>query len=104
MTAGATGMIGQGEDQRRIVPSAQLIDERRYPCEWRCIEFLRGRDGVAATCEYCRRTSRTYRSAVLSSHKRGHLRPHFASLPEYRRKFIASYLDFKRFALTCDQR
>ncbi|MGH8800713.1 MAG: hypothetical protein ACREX6_00250 [Casimicrobiaceae bacterium] len=86
------------------MPPAPVIDDRHYPCEWRCIAFLYARDGLVDTCEYCRRTSRIYRSAVLSRHRHEQLRPHFASLPEYRHRFIVSYLDFKRFALTHDCR
>ena len=79
--------------------NCDVANEGSYPCEWRCIGFLCARDGVSGARDYCERTSRTYRSAVLTSRKRGYAHPHFASLPEYRRQFIASYLDFKRFAL-----
>jgi hypothetical protein len=76
------------------------MTERQYPHEWQRISFLCARDGIAAARDYCARTSRIYRNAVLTSRKRGHVHPHFASLPEYRAEFIRSYLDFKRFALT----
>ena len=75
------------------------MDDENYPCERRCITFLCARDGIAGASEYCERTSQIYRRSVLTSRKRGHMHVHFASLPEYRRQFIASYLDFKRFAL-----
>ncbi|MCC6194462.1 MAG: hypothetical protein IT518_08350 [Burkholderiales bacterium] len=61
---------------------------------------VRTRDGLAAAVDFCRRTGRIYRAAVLASGKRGHSHPHFASLPQYRAKFIGSYLDFKRFCLS----
>ena len=97
------GTIDRRDSQTRLVAASQgIASSIRYPREWRCIAFLHERDGMAGTCDYCRRTAGIYRSAVLDSQKRGHLRPHFASLPEYRQKFIESYLDFKRFALTGD--
>jgi hypothetical protein len=83
--------------------SGDPVDDGNYPCERRCIAFLCARDGIAGAREYCERTVRTYRRSVLTSRKRGHVHAHFASLPEYRRQFIASYLDFKRFALTHGQ-
>ncbi|MEP7062000.1 MAG: hypothetical protein ABI881_06360 [Betaproteobacteria bacterium] len=86
------------EASNRSHPGA-CVDQQGFPCEWRCINFLCERDGVEGARDYCRRTSSTYRNAVLMSRKRGHAHPHFASLPEYRRAFIASYLDFKRFAM-----
>jgi hypothetical protein len=85
------------------VRSGDPVDDANYPCEWRCIAFLCARDGIAGASEYCERTSRIYRRSVLTSRKRGHARVHFASLPEYRGRFIASYLDFKRFALSHKQ-
>jgi hypothetical protein len=86
--------------ETRGTPSVDAVAERQYPHEWRRISFLCARDGIAGAGDYCARTSRIYRSAVLTSRKRGHAHPHFASLPEYRAAFIRSYLDFKRFALT----
>ncbi|MEO6929332.1 MAG: hypothetical protein ABI190_09215 [Casimicrobiaceae bacterium] len=98
------GTIDLRSSQTRLAAASQgVADSTRYPREWRCIAFLYARDGMAGTCEYCRRTAGIYRSAVLDSQKRGHLRPHFASLPEYRHRFIESYLDFKRFALAADR-
>jgi hypothetical protein len=85
------------------VRSGDPVDDENYPCERRRIAFLCARDGIAGASEYCERTSRIYRRSVLTSRKRGHLHVHFASLPEYRRRFIASYLDFKRFALSHKQ-
>lgn len=76
-------------------PTAQC-----YPCEHQRIGLLCARDGIAAAVDFCWRAGHIYRAAVLASGKRGHRHPHFASLPEYRAKFIGSYLDFKRFYLS----
>jgi hypothetical protein len=46
--------------------------------------------------DYVIRTMRIYRSAVLTSRKRGYDKPHHASLPEYRKNFIEAYLGYKR--------
>jgi len=52
------------------------------------IDFLVQRDGVDSAVEWVRRTMRIYRQAVLNKR-------HFASTPDYRPKFIASYCSFK---------
>lgn len=62
------------------------------------LQFIVARDGLAAARKWAKRTAKIYRSAVLTSRKRGFDKPHHASLPEYRRGFIESYLEFKRFA------
>jgi len=54
------------------------------------IALLLKRDGREATTEWVRRTMRIYRRAVLSP-------GHFAGAPAYRRSFIESYCDFKRW-------
>ncbi len=54
------------------------------------IQFLLRRDGLASTLEWVDRTIKIYRQAVLNKN-------HHASLPEYRRKFIQAYCDFKRW-------
>lgn len=54
------------------------------------ITFLIDRDGINSAIEWVRRTLRIYRSCVLN-------RKHFASSHEYRRRFIESYLSFKRW-------
>jgi hypothetical protein len=54
------------------------------------IALLLARDGKDATIEWVLRTTRIYRKAVLN-------RNHFASTSEYRRGFIESYCDFKRW-------
>jgi hypothetical protein len=65
--------------------------------EQRRIDFLVYRDGIPKTIEFAERTRKIYRTAVLQSRKRGHKKPHFASDPMYRRAFILSYLELKRF-------
>jgi len=60
------------------------------------IKFLIERDGIEATREWVARTMKIYRQAVLykgDMNKHGH----FATNIVYRRKFIESYLSFKRF-------
>lgn len=54
------------------------------------IEFLLQRDGAAATLIWVRRTLAIYRRSALD-------RRHFAHTAEYRRKFVASYLGFRRW-------
>lgn len=52
------------------------------------IEFLLQRDGAEATLIWVQRTVVIYRRALLN-------RRHFAHLPDYRRKFVTSYLSFR---------
>jgi hypothetical protein len=59
-------------------------------CEARRIGLLLARDGEAATRKWVKRTYAIYRSAVLD-------RRHFASLGEYRPRFLASCADFRRW-------
>ena len=54
------------------------------------IAFLVQRDGRDAALEWVSRTRRIYRRAILNGR-------HHASTQEYRRKFIESYCDFKRW-------
>ncbi|MFO1363565.1 MAG: hypothetical protein U1F45_13990 [Burkholderiales bacterium] len=54
------------------------------------LEFLVRRDGVEAAEAWARRTLRIYRRAVLTP-------GHFARLPEYRRRFVEAYCEFKRW-------
>lgn len=62
------------------------------------IAFLVARDGEAAAAAWVRRTLAIYRRAVLSP-------SHFASTPDYRRRFLATCADFRRWlakrALPC---
>lgn len=62
------------------------------------IAFLVARDGEAAAAAWVRRTLAIYRRAVLNP-------SHFASTPEYRRRFLATCADFRRWlarrALPC---
>ncbi|MHB0929106.1 MAG: hypothetical protein ACYC3W_09295 [Candidatus Nanopelagicales bacterium] len=61
------------------------------------IAFLLERDGLAETLSFCRQTLKNYRTCVLQSQKRKAPKRHHASLPEYRRGFIESYVVLKRF-------
>lgn len=54
------------------------------------IELLVRRDGPVAAIQWVRRTLGIYRRAVLDKR-------HFASTGEYRRAFIESYCQFKRW-------
>lgn len=61
------------------------------------LQFVENRDGKQGAINFARQTMQLYRKAVLTSRKRGHKNPHFASLPEYRRNFIESYCAFKKY-------
>jgi hypothetical protein len=54
------------------------------------LAFLVQRDGALAAAEWARRTMRIYRRALLAP-------GHFARAPEYRRRFIEAYCEFKRW-------
>jgi hypothetical protein len=58
--------------------------------EGRRIGLLLDRDGLQSTREWVERTLGIYRAAVLD-------RSHFASRPEYRRDYLASCADFRRW-------
>ena len=55
------------------------------------IARVSARDGVEQARAWARRTLALYRTAVLDH-------DHYAHTPAYRRRFIASYLQLKRFA------
>ena len=65
------------------VPFAGSVEASR-------IGFPLQRGGAAATLEWVRRTLTIYRRAVLK-------RRQFASDPQYRARFVASCLDFRRW-------
>ena len=65
-------------------------------CETQRLQFIENRDGKEASLEFARRTMKQYRQAILCSRKRG-MKPHHASIPEYRRSFIESYYSFKQY-------
>jgi hypothetical protein len=64
----------------------------RWGCvvEGRRIGLLLERDGLEAARAWVARTLAIYRRAVLD-------RSHFASRPEYRRSYLASCADFRRW-------
>lgn len=59
------------------------------------LSFIEKRDGVEAAIFFAKQTIGIYRRSLLQSRKRGFTKPHYASIPEYREKFIKSYLSFK---------
>ena len=70
------------------------------------LDFIIERDGLDEAIAFAKRNVVIYRKCVLQSQKKlnatpKHLRkfekPHHASFREFRRKFIQSYCDFKRF-------
>lgn len=63
------------------------------------LAFVENRDGVDGAVNFAKRAMSQYRKAVLNSRKRGSVKPSHASLPEYRRGFIESYLAFKKYVL-----
>lgn len=64
------------------------------------LAFVEQRDGVEGAVEFARQGIKIYRTCVLRSMKRGFAKPHHASLPEYRRGFIESYLAWKHYIKT----
>lgn len=58
------------------------------------IAFLLARDGEDATRGWVKHTLGIYRRAVLDPR-------HFASAPEYRRGYLSSCADFRRWLATC---
>jgi hypothetical protein len=95
---GVSGAPGKGvETVAAPADPAGMPTADRYPQEWRRLGSLWMREGVAATNDFCRRTVQIYRRAVLDAHRHGHAHASFASLPEYRSRFIRSYCEFKRF-------
>lgn len=81
---------------RTVLPPAAKPDRNatagleRCSVEGRRIRLLLERDGLDATRQWVKRTLRAYRRAVLE-------RSHFASTPGYRREFLASCADFRRW-------
>lgn len=60
--------------------------------------FLLGRDGLPAALEFATRGMKVYRRCVLGKHRNSLGLPfHFGSTDKYRRTYIESYLEFKRF-------
>lgn len=61
------------------------------------LAFIEARDGIDGALAFAKQTLKIYRKAVLTSRKRGHTKPHHASLPEFLTGFIESYIVFKRY-------
>jgi hypothetical protein len=69
------------------VPAASL---EKCSVEGQRIALLLERDGFEATREWAKRTLGIYRRAVLDG-------SHFASTPGYRRRYLLSCADFRRW-------
>ena len=72
-------------------------------------QFVVDRDGMAEALVFAERTYKSYRHAVLRNGKRtlpasAQGDRHFASLPEYRKGYIESYLYLKNKVLTSTAR
>jgi hypothetical protein len=70
------------------------------------LSFVEKRDGKDGAIKFSKQGVMIYRRCVLQSSKRGYgvagsafadKQPHHASYREYRRKFIESYLAFKKY-------
>ena len=61
------------------------------------LKFIEQREGKQAAIDFALQTMKIYRICVLNSRKRGSVKSHHASLPQYRRGFIESYQAFKRY-------
>jgi len=61
------------------------------------LEFLEKTKGKEAALALAKQTMAVYKTAILTSRKRGFASPHFGSLPEYRRSFISFYLHLKQY-------
>jgi hypothetical protein len=79
----------------KYIPMIYWIRELSMCSECERLSFIKGRDGTAIP--FARQVVSQYRKAVLTSRKRGYTNPSHASLPEFRRKFIESYLIAKRY-------
>lgn len=82
--------VERGQSAAQALGLAHRDRGRKSGGEEGRIRFLLQRDGVAATIAWVQRTLRIYRAAVLD-------RGHFASSNVFRRRFIESYCDFKRW-------
>ena len=88
--------------EQRLTASYRRIElwakvRRDEVCEKQRLDFIIERDGLVEAVAFAKRTMVVYRQSVLKSQKRGFEKPHHASFREFRRKFIQSYCDFKRF-------
>lgn len=72
-----------------------------YPAEEQRIRYvsLPENGGELIGRRWCLNTARIYRKALLAHRLRPGSDRHYASYPEWREKFIRSYLDLKRYGL-----
>lgn len=89
--------VGHHAVEVQVLPNPPCFNLRARMSEQKRIEFIEQTYGKTAALDFCKRTMRGYRKAVLHSAKRGFTKPHYASLREWRPLFIRSYLEFKRY-------
>jgi hypothetical protein len=63
------------------------------------INSVKETQGEEAAFSFAERTMKTYRTAVLTSSKRGAGKPHWASSQVWKEKFIRGYLELKRYVI-----
>ena len=68
------------------------------------LEYIIENRGMQDAIDFAKQTVKIYRNAVVNGMRyrntgMGH--PHHAILPEYRREFIQTYCDYKKFLLEC---
>jgi hypothetical protein len=61
------------------------------------LTFIEMRDGKAAAMVWATEKMKSYKNALLQTRRWGHARPHHATLPQFRKSFIESYLAFKKY-------
>ena len=88
MSPGVLVLLERHEDVPVKQPKKEVNELER-------IAFLVKRDGIKNAIEFSERTKRAYRRAVVNPNDLPALT--YASLLEYRRGYISSYLQFKRF-------
>lgn len=76
------------------MPTVSQAETNRFAA----VLAARGIEGAAAWVD---QTLTVYTRAVLCSRKRGALRPHHASLPEFRPQFLASICHLRRLRKAC---
>lgn len=61
------------------------------------LAYIETHSGKEELDRFVRATYPVYRCSLMQSRKRGHQKPHHASLPEYRRSFIESCVEFRKY-------
>lgn len=68
-----------------------------YGIEHDRLTFIIERDGIDGAIKFAKQTYNVYRTSLKQSRKRGHKKPHHATIPEYRLGFVLSCLAFRKF-------